>query len=110
MHARSKRRIQEMTRSLASRQTTAPVPRAAARSPLRGPNRRPAGLLLLPFLGGRAGTRRQGADHQALELEVSPGVSVPGHLCVEQPCGVYLRPAICMTKPLLVDASVAWRC
>lgn len=43
-------------------------------------------------------------------MGVSPGVAVHGHLCVEQPCRVYLRPAICMTKLLRVDASVAWRC
>lgn len=80
---------------------------AAPRSPLWGPSRCPPAWLCLPFPGQRAGAwgkeqlRAASTGGRGLPWGVSPQPFVPS---------VYLRPAICMTKTLLVDASVAWRC
>lgn len=49
---------------------------------------------------------------QQLRSASTGGRGLPWGVGSPQPFvpGVYLRPAICMTKTLLVDASVAWRC
>lgn len=81
---------------------------AAPPSPPWGPSPCPPGLLCLPFPGQSAGA----GGKEQLRSASTGGRSLPWGVSSPQPFvpGVYLCPAICMTKTLLVDASVAWRC